>query len=96
MLSTFERNILRRIYGPIQDEECWHPTWNGEIDNLYKVLNIVNDIKIRRLGWAGCTVRMVDERIAKTPLMGNFIIQDQWENHEQDDRKSSGRSHHRS
>ena len=96
MLSTFERKILRRIYGPIQDEECWHPMWNGEIYNLYKDLNIVDDIKIRRLGRAGCTARMEDERIAKRPLMGNFIIQNQWENHEQDERMSSGGSHHRS
>ena len=70
--------------------------WNGEIRNLYEDLNIVDDIKIRRLGWEGHIVRMEHEKIAKRFLMGNFIIQDQWENHEQDGRTSSGGSHHRS
>ena len=70
--------------------------WNGEIYNLYKDLNIVDDIKIRRLGWVGCTVRMEDKRIPKRFLMGNFKRQDQWENHEEDGRMSPGGSHHRS
>ena len=29
-------------------------------------------------------------------LMGNFVMQDQWENQEQDGRASSGGTHHRS
>ena len=49
--------------------------WDGEICNLYEVLNIGDDIKIRRLGWAGHIVRMEDETIPpKKFLMGNFII----------------------
>ena len=42
---------------------------------------------------------MEDERIPKRFLMGNFVIEDQWENQEQDGRTSSGSSggtHHRS
>jgi hypothetical protein len=49
MLNTFERKILRRIYGPTQEGGCWHPKWNNELYSLYKELNIVEDIKIRRL-----------------------------------------------
>jgi len=44
MLSTFEGRILRIIYGPIQDTGCWCPRWNNDIHNLYKDLNIVDDI----------------------------------------------------
>jgi hypothetical protein len=73
MLCTFESK-LRRIYGPIQDKRRWRSRWNSEICNLYKVLNIVDDIKIGRMGWAGHVARMEDERV----LMRNFIIQDQW------------------
>ena len=51
MLHTFERKILRRIYGPIQKKGHWHPRWNSEIYSLYKDLNIMDDIKTRRLGW---------------------------------------------
>ena len=46
--------------------------WNGEIYNLYKDLNIMDNIKIRRLGWAGCIVRMEDERIPKKVPNGKF------------------------
>jgi hypothetical protein len=71
MLNTFERKILRRIYGPIQEGGCWHPRWNNELYSLYES-NIVEDIKIRRLGWAGHIIRMEEERIPKKVLNRNF------------------------
>jgi hypothetical protein len=72
MSNMFERKILRRIYGPIQEEGRWHLRWNNELCSLYKDLNIVDDIKIRRLGWAGHIIRMEDERIPKMVLNGRF------------------------
>jgi hypothetical protein len=39
---------------------------------LYKEPNIVENIKIRRLEWAGHIIRMEDERIPKMVLNGNF------------------------
>ena len=53
MLNTFERKILRRIYSPTHEGGCWRPRWNNELYSLYKEPNIVEDIKIRRLEWAG-------------------------------------------
>ena len=72
MLSTFERKILRRIYGPTQEEGCWRPRWNNELYSLCKEPDIVEDIKFRRLGWAGRIVRMEEQRIPKKVLNGNF------------------------
>jgi hypothetical protein len=63
MLKTFERKILRRIYGPTQEQGLWRPRWNNELCRLYNDLNIVEDIKIRRLGWAGHIIRMEEGRI---------------------------------
>jgi hypothetical protein len=63
LLCTFERKILTQIYDPIQDKQCWHPRWCSEIYNVYKDLNIVVDIKFRRLRWAGHIMRMEDLRI---------------------------------
>jgi len=72
MLKMFERKILRRIYGPTQEGGCWRPRWNNELYSLYKELNIVEDIKIRSLEWAGHIMRMEEERIPKKVLNGNF------------------------
>jgi hypothetical protein len=68
----FERKILRRIYGPTQEGGRWRPTWNNELYNLYNEPNIVEDIKISRLGCAGHIIRMEEERIPKKVLNGNF------------------------
>ena len=72
MLCTFERKILKRIYDPIQDKGRWHPSWNSEIYKFYKDLNIVDNIKIRKLGWVGHIIRMEDGRIPKYVLNGKF------------------------
>jgi hypothetical protein len=45
---------------------------NSEIYNPYKDLNILEDIKIRRLEWASHFMRMEEERIPKTVLNGKF------------------------
>ena len=55
-----------------QEGGRWRPRWNNELYILYKDLNIVEDIKIRRLGWAGHIIRMEEERIPKKVLNGAF------------------------
>jgi hypothetical protein len=64
MSCTFERKMLRIIYGPIH-EERWHPIWSSEVYNSYKDLHILDNIKIRRLGWEGHFVRTEGEKIPK-------------------------------
>jgi len=63
---------IRTIYGPIQYEGRRRSRWNSEIYNLYKDLNIVDNIKIRRPGWAGHIIRKEDDRIPKKVLNGKF------------------------
>jgi hypothetical protein len=60
MLYAFKRTILRRIYGQIQEKGQWRNIWNSEIYSLFKDLNILDDIKIRRLGWVGHFTRRKD------------------------------------
>jgi len=43
------RKKLRKFYGAIPDKGRWPPRWNCEIYNLYKDINTVGDIHIRRL-----------------------------------------------
>jgi len=55
-------------------EGRWCPSWNSELYSLYNEPNVVEDIKIGRLGWAGHIMRMEEERIPKKKkvLNGNF------------------------
>jgi hypothetical protein len=72
MLNTFERKILRRIYGRTHEGGCWFPRWNDELYSLYNEPDIVEDIKIRRLEWEDHIIRMEEEGIPKKVLNGNF------------------------
>jgi hypothetical protein len=50
ILHAFERKVLRRIYGPKEEKVHWIPRLNSGIYSLYKYQNVVDDIKITRLG----------------------------------------------
>jgi hypothetical protein len=62
---TWERKILRKIYGPKIAGGVWRIRSNLEIQNMYKSPDIVTEIKVRRLEWLGHVVRMEDTRIPK-------------------------------
>ena len=64
----------------------WRPRWNSELYSLYNEPSIVEDNKIRRLGWVGHIIRMEEERIPKKILKGNFHTTNQWEDQEPDGR----------
>jgi hypothetical protein len=43
-VSTFERKILRRIYGPVQDNGQWRITYNKELYELHGEADFVTCI----------------------------------------------------
>ena len=57
-LHVFERKILRKIFGPVNDGIRWWVRTNNELYDMYKFPNIVNSIRISRLRWAGHVRRM--------------------------------------
>jgi hypothetical protein len=57
-LSVFERKILRRIYGPGQDNGKWRTGYNKEMYELYGEPDLVTCIKLKWLQWAGHIQRM--------------------------------------
>ena len=65
MLMTWERNILRKIYGPTNENGKWRIKTNEELMTKYKKSDIVSIIKILRLEWLGHVVRMNDTRSLK-------------------------------
>jgi hypothetical protein len=72
MLMTWERKILRKIYGPTKDNGQWKIKMNAELMAKYKAPNIVNVIKIRRLEWLGHVVRMNETRSVKKIFEGKL------------------------
>jgi len=48
-LMVFERRILRKIFGPINESGIWRIKTNQELDKIIKHKNIINFIRVQRL-----------------------------------------------
>ena len=70
MLMTWERKILRKIYGPTKENGQSRIKTNSELRNKYKDQDIVAVIKIRRLEWLGHVIRMKETRSVKKIFEG--------------------------
>ena len=60
-LGTWDRKILRMIYGPMAQQGTWRMRIILELTELYKDLDIVAGIRKKRLEWTGHIVRMMRE-----------------------------------
>jgi hypothetical protein len=68
-LRIFERRILRKIYGPVQNEDgSWRIRMNYELKELIGKVYIARFIKCRRIAWLGHVMRMDDKRTRKRIL----------------------------
>jgi hypothetical protein len=72
------REIIRKIYGPIKDQNGSRIRTNDELQVMYRIPNIVTTIKVRRLEWAGHLVRMSD-RTLKKYFLGNQMEEEMQE-----------------
>jgi hypothetical protein len=52
---VYENRLLRRILAPMRDEVMgeWRKLHNKELRDVYSSLNIIRNIKPRRMRWAG-------------------------------------------
>jgi hypothetical protein len=55
---------------PITDPNGWRIRTNDELQVMYRKRNIATTIKVRRLEWTGCLVRMSDGRTVKKVFLG--------------------------
>ena len=53
-LRIFERRILRKIFGPVQNEDgFWKIRMNYELNDPIKTADIVRFVKSKRMAWLG-------------------------------------------
>jgi len=65
-LRISERRILRKIFGPVQNEDgSWRIRMNYELNELIENADIVRFMKRRRIAWLGYVMRMDDKTTPK-------------------------------
>jgi hypothetical protein len=74
LLRTFERKILRKIYGPIQEGYTWRIRNNEELNSSIKGEDIVKFIKAQRIRWLGHLKRMEVGAIPRKMTEGRLFI----------------------
>jgi hypothetical protein len=68
----FERKIIRKIYGPVMENNIWRIRYNEEINTLLKGEHIVRFIKSQRIRWLGHVERMEDNAMPNGMLKGRL------------------------
>ena len=69
LFKIFERRILRKIFGPVKNEDgSWIIRMNYELNELIENVDVVRFIKSRRIAWLGHVMRMDDKRTPKRIL----------------------------
>ena len=65
-LSVFERKILRKIFGPTEEDNgIWRIKTNKEVDKLINHWNTTNYVKAQRLSWFGHINRKIETSIVR-------------------------------
>jgi len=64
-LLVFEMKILRKIFGPNNENGIWRIKTNQELDEIIKCKNIINFIRAQRLSWLSHIERMQGTRMVK-------------------------------
>jgi hypothetical protein len=71
LISTCERKVLRKIFGPVNERNVWRIRSNQELRCMYQDLDLVTTIRKSRLKWLGHVHRMSSQRGPKMALEGN-------------------------
>ena len=71
-LKSFERKMLRKMYGPVREEGSWRIRDNNELQAPVHEKDIVKFKESERLRWLGNVERMSKERMPKRMLKGRL------------------------
>jgi hypothetical protein len=69
---TIERKMLRKIFGPVLEDNQWRIKKNAELEKLFKDANFDAFIKLKCLRWMGRLQRMGDVRNTKKIYQANL------------------------
>ena len=72
-LAVSEREILRKIYGPVEENELLRIRRNDELEAIIKGESIVRFIKCQRIRWLGHIERMQDTEIPKKDVVRKAV-----------------------
>ena len=72
-LLVFERRMLRRIFGPNNENGTWRIKTNQELDEIIKNKNLINFIRTQRLSWLSHVERMQGTRMLKAIYSWNTV-----------------------
>jgi len=65
-IATFERRILRRIFGPNKEEDgSYRSRYNAELEALANGKTVIRFVKSQRLRWLGHLIRIPENRAVK-------------------------------
>ena len=74
LLRIFEREILRKVKGPIQEGDIWGIRDNEELNKSINVKDIVKFIKAQRIRWLGHIKRMEVGEMPRKMMEGRLFI----------------------
>jgi len=72
--DIFERKILRKIYGPIQEEDTWRIRNNEELNRSINGDDIVKFIEAQRIRWLGHVKRIEVGAMPRKIMEGRLFI----------------------
>ncbi|PSN44811.1 hypothetical protein C0J52_25712, partial [Blattella germanica] len=70
ILNTWERKILRKTYGAVQERNVWRIRTNKKLKELFKNTDLIRDIKRTRIDWVGHVLGMDQQRDSRNILEG--------------------------
>jgi hypothetical protein len=71
-LRIFERKILRKIYGPVQEGDTCRIRYNEELKRFIKGEDIVKFIKAQRIRWLGHVKTMEAGAMPRRMMEGRY------------------------
>jgi hypothetical protein len=74
LLRIFERQILRKIYRPIEEGDIWRIRNSEELNRTISGEDIVKFIQAQRIRWLGHVKRMEEGAMPRKVMEGRLFV----------------------